>query len=224
MKKETQCKYCDTRFERRIYGNYSVRCPQCYRLIEHISDFGFGPVTPFYISVGKELVGIVECRGYDYFLFFEGEEIKLETKYFDAVHEAEKYITDKLNISIVEIETNIVTPRGSLWFFGESFGRPGDNIHRVKSISYDGKLLVIVFEQWEELFVYNPENIESDEKKLKIGKASKVKWSYIPYGNYSERKTITYIHKKNEIIKITEYGEKVIVVGEKVSAVMLEGR
>lgn len=223
LKKEIQCKYCDTKFNRKIYGNYSVRCPRCYRLLEHLSDFGCGPVTPFYISVGEELFGVVECRGYDYFLSFNGEEIKLKTKYFDAVHEAEKYITDNLNISIMEIETNIVTKRGSLWFFGESFGRPGDNIHRVKSITYDGEILIIVFDQWEELFVYNPEDIVSNQKELKIANASKVKWSYFPYGNYNERKTITYFHRNEEIIKLTKNGEKTILNDSKVPAIMLAG-
>ena len=53
------------------------------------------------------------------------------------------------------------------------------------------------------LFVYNPEGIESSEKELKISKASKVKWSYIPYGSMTKRRTETYVCKNNGIVKIT---------------------
>lgn len=223
MLQEIQCKYCDTKFERKIYGNYSVRCPHCYRVLEHLSDYGFGPVTPFYISVGNEVVGIVENNCNDYILNFQGKQIKLKEKYYNAVHEAEKYIVEQLQLSIKKVEINIVTERGSLWFFGEAFGRPYDNIHKIKSINYDGELLVIRFDKGEELLVYSPEDIESNDKELKIGKASRVKWVYIPYGNYTKAKTETYICKNNEVIKRTEYGEKVVTNGIATSAVLLAG-
>lgn len=201
MSEELQCKYCDTKFERKRYGNYSVRCPKCHRLLENLSDYGFGPVTPFYFSVGSEVVGVVESRAQDYYLNFRGKQIKLKESYLNAVIEAERYIVDKLQIAVKSVPIDIVTERGSLFFFGESFGRPYDNIHKIKSVHYDGELLVICFDQWEELFVYNPKDIESTEKELRIGGASKVKWSYIPYGNHTSYKTITYECKDGEITK-----------------------
>lgn len=92
MIQELQCRYCDTKFERKIYGNFSVRYPHCYRLLEHLSDYGFGPVTPFYISVGSEVVGIVENNCNNYYLNFQGQKIKLKETYLNAVKEAEQYV------------------------------------------------------------------------------------------------------------------------------------
>ena len=200
-KKEIKCKYCDTKFEHEIYGNYSVRCPKCHRLLEHLSEYGFGPVTPFYILVGSEVVGVVEERARDYYLNFQDMRIGLKESYFNAVKEAEQYIVDNLQIAVKSVPIDIVTERGSLFFFGESFGRPYDNIHKIKGIHYDGELLVICFDQWEELFVYNPKDIESTEKELRIGSASKVKWRYIPYGNNSGYRTITYECRNGEVVK-----------------------
>lgn len=222
MSKELQCKYCDTKFEHEIFGNYSVRCPKCHRLLEHLSDYGFGPVTPFYILVGSEVVGVVEERERDYYLNFQDMQIGLKESYFNAVKEAEQYIVDKLQLAIKSVEVDIVTKRGSLFFFGESFGRPYDNIHKIKSVHYDGELLVICFDQWEELFVYNPKDIESTEKELRIGSASKVKWRYIPYGSSLEYRTLTYECKDGQVTK--KIADKQTIVGtQSEPAVLLTG-
>lgn len=220
-KEELQYKYCDTIFERKQYANYSVRCPHCHRLLEHLSDYGFGPVTPFHILVGNEVVGVVD-EDADYYLNFQGARIKLKERYLKAVEEAEQYIVDKLQLAIKSVEADIVTKRGSLFFFGESFGRPYDNIHKIKSVHYDGELLVICFDQWEELFVYNPQDIESTEKELRIGCASKVKWRYIPYGSSLEYRTLTYECKDGQVTK--KIADKQTIVGTQIEpAVLLTG-
>lgn len=224
MAQEIQCKYCDKKFERQIYGNYSVRCPYCYRLLEHVSDFGFGPVTPFYISIGSEVIGIVENKNNIYYLNFQGHHIKLKETYFNAVNEADKYVVDKLHISIKSVDLNIITECGSLWFFGEPFGRPYDNLHRIKSIDYDGEILVIKFKQGEELLIYNPVNITSNKNELKIEKATKIKWFYIPYGNFTQQRTITYTYEKDEIIKYSEYSLKgQLISADNSPAVLMSG-
>lgn len=204
------------------YGNYSVRCPHCYRLLEHLSDYGFGPVTPFYICVGSEVVGIVEEENHISYLNFNGQRIRLKETYFNAVHEAEKYIVEKKKMTIKQVEPNIVTTGGSLCLFGEFFGRPHDNFHRIKSVDYDGQLLVIVFDHWEELFVYNPSNIKSDENELRIEKADKVKWSYTPYGSITQVKTETYLYDNSKVTKNTDKDEKIILSGKVQPAVQLE--
>ena len=221
-KEELQCKYCDTKFERKIYGNYSVRCPHCHRLLEHLSDFGFGPVTPFHILVGSDVVGVVEDNGKDYYLNFQGEQIGLKESYFNAVKEAEQYIVDRLQIAVKSVPIDIITKRGSLFFFGESFGKPYDNIHKIKSVHYDGQLLVICFDQWEELFVYHPQDIKSTEKELRIGSASKVKWSYIPYGHNSNYITITYECRDGQVTKKIADNQTTIGIQSQ-SAVLLTG-
>ena len=103
MQEQFQCKYCDTKFMEPRYGNYSVRCPYCYRFLLHLSDYGFGPITPFYICVGSEVAGVVECKRNDYKLKFRGREIPLEKGYKEAVDEAEEYIVNALGIQIKEV-------------------------------------------------------------------------------------------------------------------------
>ena len=153
---------------------------------------------------------------------FQEMSIGLKESYFNAVKEAEQYIVDKLQLAIKDVAIDIVTKGGSLFFFGEAFGRPYDNNHKIKSIHYDGELLVICFEQWEELFVYNPQDIESTEKELRISSASKLKWRYIPYGNHSGYRTIIYECKDGQVFKTVS--DKQILMGEGVTpAVLLTG-
>lgn len=204
-----QCKYCDTEMKETIYGNYSIRCPYCQRLLKHVSDFGFGPVTPFYICVGSEVVGVVESNYNKYRLKFQGREIILTKTYFDAVHEAEEYIINALGMQIPTVEFPIVIQGGSLFFYGESFGRPYDNFHKIRSSHYDGELLIITFDQWEELFVYHPKDIENSERELRIGSAAKVKWSYIPYGSVRTRVNHVYQVRNGGVWKNTNQGEYV---------------
>lgn len=102
--KDLQCKYCDTEMKETIYGNYSIRCPYCHRLLKHVSDFGFGPITPFHICVGSDAVGVVESNFNKYKLKFQDREIILTKTYFDAVHEAEEYIVNALGMQIPTVE------------------------------------------------------------------------------------------------------------------------
>ena len=108
MSEELQCKYCDTIFERKQYANYSVRCPHCHRLLEHLSDFGFGPVTPFHIMIGSDVVGVVD-EDADYYLNFQGERIKLKERYFNAVKEAEQYVVDRLKLAVKSVPIDEIT-------------------------------------------------------------------------------------------------------------------
>lgn len=206
---DLQCKFCDTEMKETIYGNYSIRCPYCYRVLKQVSDYGFGPVTPFYICIGSEAVGVVESKGNVYQLKFRDRIIKLAKKHLDAVHEAEDYIVNALKMQIQTVDFPIDIKKGSLYFYGESVGKPYDNYRKIRSVHYDGELLIIKFEQREELIIYHPKDVENSEKELRIGRAAKIKWSYIPSGSFRTIVTHVYQARNNGVWKITNRGEYV---------------
>ena len=71
---------------------------------------------------------------------------------------------------------------GSLRIWGEWFGRPYDNFHRIKSVRWERDEIVINFDQCESLYISNPSKIVNEEKQLLISDASKVLWVWYDYG------------------------------------------
>lgn len=152
-------------------------------------------------------MGIVESEHIDYYLKMNDEKINLHSTYMDAIPEAEEIVKKRLNISRPSENIRIITEGGSLCFYGDWFGRPYDNYHKITKTSYDGEILEIHFDQFERLLIYEPENITSTKKELVIAKAKKVKWLYIPYGTRATQyKTITYTLEEDILSKETEYG------------------
>lgn len=207
MSKNLECVYCNSKFSVQIHANFTVICPCCNRSIYLECEYGFGPVTPCQIYWGEKVVGIVESEHIDYYLKMNGEKINLHSTYMDAIPEAEEIVKKRLNISRPSENIRIITEGGSLCFYGDWFGRPYDNYHKITKTSYDGEILEIHFDQFERLLIYEPENITSTKKELVIAKAKKVKWLYIPYGTgATQYKTITYTLEKDILSKETEYG------------------
>lgn len=98
-------------------------------------------------------------------------------------------------------EYNIVTKGGTMCFYGEWFGRPYDNFHKIIKANYENDCLNIYFSNGEILSVFNPLGITNEENCFKIEKASKVVWQFNPYGdenNIPKR----YIYKDCENGKI----------------------
>lgn len=87
---------------------------------------------------------------------------------------------------------------GSLRTYGCWFGRPVDNYHVSKSVSFDGEVLKINFEDGEMLEVSNPSGLVVDGIILKIPKASKVKWCWYFYGKPKSAETLMYYEYWNE--------------------------
>ncbi|MDH3379827.1 MAG: hypothetical protein OEQ39_23130 [Gammaproteobacteria bacterium] len=81
---------------------------------------------------------------------------------------------------------------GTLRTFGCWFGRPMDNYHQVQSAVFDGEVLRITFNEGETLEVWNPSNLVIEETKIKIPKASKVKWSWFYYGKPKEPENLLH--------------------------------
>lgn len=114
---------------------------------------------------------------------------------------------------------NIVTKGGTMCFYGEWFGRPYDNFHRIIKANYENDCLNIYFEKGEILSVFNPIKIINEEKRFEIKKASKVIWQYIPYGNTSSN-PVKYIYKdcgNGKIIKTISDKEETICPEENVA-------
>lgn len=207
MLKDLECVYCNTKFSVQIRANFTVICPCCNRNIYLECEYGFGPVTPCQIYWGENIVGIVESERQHYYLKMCGKKIYLRNTYLDAIPEAEEIAKRRLNISRLSKNIQIVTKGGSLCFYGDWFGRPYDNYHKIIKTNYDGEILEINFDQWERLLIYEPEDIISTKQELIIAKAQKVKWLYIPYGTSAVKyKTITYTLEEGILSKETEYG------------------
>lgn len=58
------------------------------------------PVTPYYFCIGNDVIGKVESEWDQYTLVYQNKIIKLKQTYYEAVHEAEKFILDAYNKNI----------------------------------------------------------------------------------------------------------------------------
>lgn len=222
MLKDLECIYCDTKFSVEIHANYSVICPCCKRSIYLECEYGFGPVTPCHIYLGEEIVGIVESIATRYYLNMNNKKIKLKKTYLKALSEAEEVLKKRLKIFHPNKKLDILTRSGSLCFYGDWLGRPYDNFHKIVNTNYDGEILEISFDRRERLIIFEPENITSTKNELKIEKAKKIKWMYIPYGTYTTKyTTIIYTDECGNISKETKYGIEHLTIKEPAWAVYL---
>lgn len=222
MLKNLECIYCNTKFSVKIHANFSVICPCCKRSIYLECEYGFGSVTPCQIYLGEEIIGIVESNAAHYYLNTKTKRINLNKTYLKAIPEAEEVLKEQLNIFRPNKNIGIITQGGSLCFFGDWFGRPHDNFHKIVQTNYDGEILEIKFDHWEHLIIYEPENITSEKNELTIAKAKKIKWMYIPYGSKTtEYTTILYASECGNISKETKYGVEHLTIKEPFWAVYL---
>lgn len=73
-------------------------------------------------------------------------------------------------------------PRGSIRFWGDWFGRPGDSEYRVMSCRADGDALLLVFEGGETLRVHAPERLTLEGHGFRIRDAERVRFEWQYYG------------------------------------------
>lgn len=203
--KTLNCIYCDTAFTVPMFPNYDVLCPSCKRTVFSECEYGYGPITPYRICLGKDIIGVVESEKSNYYLKMNSANISLHNTYMDAIPEAVNIIKNRLGIVCVKEHIQIKIKGGALCFYGDWFGRPYDNYHKIIHTGYDDEILEIIFDHGERLLAYKPENITSTEKEFKIQKSQKIKWIYIPYGT-KERTIITYVPENGKIIKNSKYG------------------
>jgi hypothetical protein len=71
---------------------------------------------------------------------------------------------------------------GTLRIWGEWFGRPYDNIHRIVAASADGDTLTLAFNEGETLTIYDPDRGTFTEQDFLIKFATRVRWEWYLYG------------------------------------------
>jgi len=71
---------------------------------------------------------------------------------------------------------------GSVRFWGEWFGKPYDNVHRVIRCSVDGSSLVVEFDDGERLTIRNPEGVTANREMFCVRNATLVRWEWFYYG------------------------------------------
>jgi hypothetical protein len=83
---------------------------------------------------------------------------------------------------------------GSLRFFGDSFGRPGDNQHTIVKIDYQAQddCLIIRFNAGETLFVWQAKGIKADKDNFLIQSANRVRWEWFYYGRPQTPENLYY--------------------------------
>ena len=89
---------------------------------------------------------------------------------------------------------------GAIRFWGDWFGRPYDNIHKIDRGEYNNKssLLIIHFNHGEVLSVINPGDIVADSNDFIIKDASVVKWQWYMYGKEKIKDNLRFIeYRKN---------------------------
>ena len=83
---------------------------------------------------------------------------------------------------------------GSLCIWGNWFGRPMDNFHRLEIVTFDEKLnkLTLTFDHQERLTIWNAGNITDTKGHFQIDKADKVLWEWYYYGKPQTEETLFF--------------------------------
>ena len=95
---------------------------------------------------------------------------------------------------------NRALPRlhGSLQFFGEWFGRPGDNNHSIVAAEANEICLRLTFDDDETLDVWDPKELELEsDQPFVIRSASRVRWEWFSYGESKTPDNRHYIEYRN---------------------------
>ncbi len=71
---------------------------------------------------------------------------------------------------------------GSLRIWGDWFGRPCDNCHRIVGASAESDHLKLTSDQSETLAVWNPHGVTFNARKFKVRIAHRVRWEWYYYG------------------------------------------
>lgn len=83
---------------------------------------------------------------------------------------------------------------GSLCIWGNWFGRPMDNFHKLDVVSFDKELnkLTLTFDNQERLTIWSAENITDTKGHFQIDKADKVLWEWYYYGKPQTKENLFF--------------------------------
>ena len=71
---------------------------------------------------------------------------------------------------------------GALRFWGQWFGRPYDNSHRIVRCDAELDIIRIHFDEAETLTVWSPRRYVATENEFRISDADRVRWEWFYYG------------------------------------------
>jgi hypothetical protein len=81
---------------------------------------------------------------------------------------------------------------GSLRFWGDWFGRPYENGHRLIACDATDDCLRLHFNEDETLAVWNPIDVEITTDAFRIGNATALRWTWYSYGGPKEPENLRY--------------------------------
>ena len=90
---QRQCRHCGKKYEYDRFVNLLLFCPHCRQYDYLECEYGYGPVVPCRICLGKDKIGLVTYYGADQRLYqltsakYGLDEILGDT-YLDALYEA----------------------------------------------------------------------------------------------------------------------------------------
>lgn len=82
---------------------------------------------------------------------------------------------------------------GSLTFWGNWFGRPHDNLHRIVGADVYESTTIIYFDHAESLIIDRPEGWTLDGGQLLVRKADRVRFQWFHYGRIPVRETLRFL-------------------------------
>lgn len=92
---------------------------------------------------------------------------------------------------------------GSLRIWGQWFGRPHDNIHRIVSASSTSDHVKVSFDQGETSAVWNPAGLKITTKAFTVKRADRVRWEWYYYGRPPTPENLYYEDYVNQGYRIT---------------------
>ena len=145
-------------------------------------------MTTGLIIIGVIVIGVVALR-----LLSKSDKPPVDSGSFVGTMTIEEFV-EKYNSNGGQVKG------GSLCFYGHWFGRPYDNCHEVKSISFDqaDRLLTMDFNEGERLTLKNPNIIKEFKNQLTIATADKIHWTWHSYGNSQTNDNFFFIDIEKE--------------------------
>ena len=140
-------------------------------------------MTTGLLIIGAIIIGVVVLR-----LFSKSDKPPVDKGSFMGTMTTEDFV-NKYNSNSGQVKG------GSLCFYGHWFGRPYDNYHQVKSLTFDkdSGVLTMDFNEGEQLTIKNPADIKEYKNQLTIERADKIYWTWYSYGNPQTKENFFFI-------------------------------
>lgn len=106
-------------------------------------------------------------------------------------------------VELIEKQDNLFKG-GALRIYGDWFGKPYDNHHKISKAQFDkiSKILTIEFNEGETLQIHNPRHIFEASTFLKVLGADRIKWTWYFYGKFKTRENLYFLDYKKSSSKI----------------------